>query len=440
MFKFCFHQEKHILIQYLTLSQTQKEQIMKRFFTVFMVTIFVFGLANAQQKAVKGFHWQKADQPEFVAGPWIESSNSVNESFEGATFPPAGWAKLNPDGGTGWTTHTYGTTPSGWTGPATTAPSATAGLKSANCTWNTGGAVGNDQWLVTPQILNVQPGDQLKFWIGAYATYADLVEVKISTTDNNNPASFSTAVASIVPTQGWTYKTYDIGALVTAGSNIYIGFREYVADNMVDGDAIMLDEVSAGGDPIPVEFASFRASTVGTTVNLNWSTATETNNRGFQVERSAGATPFVAVGFVEGKGTSTSINEYSFTDANLATGSYTYRLRQMDYDGTYSFSDPVVVEVANPTEFSLSQNYPNPFNPSTLINFSLATDAKVVLSVYNVLGQEVATLVNGTLGAGMHSVNFDASMLNSGLYIAKINASGVNGQSFVSSIKMMLNK
>jgi hypothetical protein len=189
----------------------------------------------------------------------------------------------------------------------------------------------------------------------------------------------------------------------------------------------------------PVELTSFAATTDNRNVTLNWSTATELNNSGFQVERSNGS-DYTVVGFVAGHGTVTNIQNYIFIDQNVSEGKYNYRLKQIDFDGTFEYSNAVEVEVLGVKDFSLGQNYPNPFNPSTTINFSLAVDSKVSLKVFDVLGQEVATLINGQMAAGSQKVSFNASSLNSGVYFYRIDADGIDGQKFSSVKKMILTK
>lgn len=190
---------------------------------------------------------------------------------------------------------------------------------------------------------------------------------------------------------------------------------------------------------VPVELTSFAASVVDKNVNLNWSTATETNNSGFQVERNSGS-GFESVGFVAGHGTTVQIQNYSFVDQNVNPGSYTYRLKQIDFNGNHEYSKEVEVEVGAPKEFSLSQNYPNPFNPSTKISFNLAVDSKVTLRIFDVLGQEITTLVNRQMNAGKHDIQLNATGLNSGVYFYKLEADGINGQNFSSIKKMILTK
>ncbi len=194
-----------------------------------------------------------------------------------------------------------------------------------------------------------------------------------------------------------------------------------------------------GDEVIPVELTSFTAKAGNGNVVLNWSTATETNNHGFEVQRNSG-NGYVGVGFISGFGTTTEIQNYSFVDKNVEIGNYTYRLKQVDLDGSFNYSNEVNVEIIAPAEFGLAQNYPNPFNPSTKISFGLAVDSKVKISVYNLLGEQVAILLNSDLTVGNHNVTFDAKNLNSGVYFYKLEATGVDGQNFTSTMKMILTK
>jgi hypothetical protein len=123
------------------------------------------------------------------------------------------------------------------------------------------------------------------------------------------------------------------------------------------------------------------------------------------------------LGFVEGSGNSNSPKEYSFVDGNVTAGKYSYRLKQLDTDGNYEYSKVIDVEFSSPTKFELSQNYPNPFNPITTISYSLPESGNVKLAVYNLLGEQVAELVNGFKEAGIHKINFNAGNLNSGIYL-----------------------
>ena len=141
------------------------------------------------------------------------------------------------------------------------------------------------------------------------------------------------------------------------------------------------------------------------------------------------------IGFVEGHGNSNSPKEYFFIDDNVTSGKYAYRLKQIDNDGTYEFSKVIEIDVDAPLGYELSQNYPNPFNPTTTIKFSLPEAANVKLSLYNIIGETVALLVNEFKEAGVHTINFNASDLNSGIYFYKLEA-----DNFVKIRKMSLIK
>ena len=193
-------------------------------------------------------------------------------------------------------------------------------------------------------------------------------------------------------------------------------------------------------DPVPVELVSFSALVEGTNVTLKWETASETNNRGFEIERAVFGPPssvgrWEKIGFVEGKGTTTLKSSYTFNDDMGGAGSYAYRLVQQDYDGVVKISNAIEVEIKNISfEFSLEQNYPNPFNPTTKIKYSIssvethsgASPQNVLLKVYDVLGNEIATLVNEEKVPGVYEVEFSAEAggrkLSSGIYFYKLQA------------------
>jgi Secretion system C-terminal sorting domain len=186
---------------------------------------------------------------------------------------------------------------------------------------------------------------------------------------------------------------------------------------------------------IPVELTSFVANVIDGNVVLQWETATETNNKGFQIERKSENSEFISIGFVPSYGTTTEPKFYSYTDKLLQNGKYTYRLKQIDYDGSFKYSDNVDINILTPLKFSLEQNYPNPFNPLTNIQYTIGSKQFVNLKVYNALGREVATLVNEEKAAGKYIVPFDASNLPSGVYYYKIEFSN-----FTSMQKMILLK
>jgi hypothetical protein len=191
---------------------------------------------------------------------------------------------------------------------------------------------------------------------------------------------------------------------------------------------------------IPVELTSFSANVISGNIELIWSTATETNNQGFDVERSQDNVVFERIGFVPGFGTTTEPKSYSYTDQSLNNGKYYYRLKQIDYDGSFKYSDVIDAEVSLPLHFALEQNYPNPFNPATTIGFSLPADARVKISVYNLVGERVAEIVNKDYSAGNYKIEFNASQLTSGVYLYKIDAVDILGKNYNSVKKMTLLK
>lgn len=195
-------------------------------------------------------------------------------------------------------------------------------------------------------------------------------------------------------------------------------------------------------DPIPVELTAFTVTSSKDGVLLRWETATETNNSGFSIEKSVNAGSYQSVGFVEGKGTTTEKQYYTFTDRQTPSGSVTYRLKQVDFDGTFAFSQVVMVDVVAPDHFVLEQNHPNPFNPSTSIRFSVKSDANITLAVFDQLGQQVAMLLSGLVNAGVYTSSFDASMLPSGIYFYRLTAADQHSGAIIYSKtqKMLLMK
>ena len=194
---------------------------------------------------------------------------------------------------------------------------------------------------------------------------------------------------------------------------------------------------------VPVELVSFSSSVAGNIVNLNWSTATETNNRGFEIQRSQDRSNWNRIGFIEGKGTTSEPQQYSYSDnlSDLSSTQLYYRLKQLDFDGTSSYSKVLEVKIA-PSAFSLSQNYPNPFNPSTTIDYQLPENSFVTLKLYDVLGNEVITLINEEKPAGTHKFNWNASNLSSGVYYYQLRATPDGAQSgiFTGTKKLVLMK
>ncbi|HMS34657.1 MAG TPA: T9SS type A sorting domain-containing protein [Ignavibacteria bacterium] len=206
---------------------------------------------------------------------------------------------------------------------------------------------------------------------------------------------------------------------------------------------LVLDEIYSGTDwttLLPVELSSFSSAVNKNIVELNWATTQETNNMGFEIERKSNSSQssgeWKNIGNVSGNGTSSSVHNYSFTDRNLSTGNYSYRLKQIDFNGNFEyFNLQNEVNIGIPSVFSLSQNYPNPFNPATTINFDLPVDSKVNIKLFDISGREAATVINEFKTAGYHTVNFNASGLTSGVYFYNL-----TGANFSVTRKMLLVK
>jgi hypothetical protein len=194
---------------------------------------------------------------------------------------------------------------------------------------------------------------------------------------------------------------------------------------------------------IPVELTSFTAIPGNDKVILNWQTSTETNNRGFEIQRAGiinqENSNFKTIGYIQGNGTTSESSQYRFTDKSPLQGNSFYRLKQVDFNGTFRIYGPVGVNFNGVTEYSISQNYPNPFNPSTIIKYAVPQSGNVEIKIYNLLGAEIATLVNEYKEAGKYSVEFSTSDLKSGIgsgvYFYTIKAG-----SFVKTKKMVVLK
>jgi N-acetylneuraminic acid mutarotase len=186
---------------------------------------------------------------------------------------------------------------------------------------------------------------------------------------------------------------------------------------------------------IPVELTSFTAAAKGKEVTLSWSTATELNNLGFEIQRSTKGKDFFTVGFVNGHGTITEPQNYSYADRNLNNGKYYYRLKQVDYDGRYEYSDVVEVDYRVFNSYLLEQNYPNPFNPTTTIGFGLQSKSDIKIAILNAIGEELAVVLNEEKESGFYQVEFNAANLPSGVYFCQLKAG-----EYVNTKKMILLK
>jgi len=245
-------------------------------------------------------------------------------------------------------------------------------------------------------------------------------------------------------------KTIDISELIKITFNgADIIFQLASSDVTTDGMSTISNVTfgaSNGGSLLPVELVSFIATVDQKTITLSWYTATEVNNYGFEIERSTPLNPlsrgeaegrgvWEKIGFVQGHGNSNSPKTYSFKDTPQEGIKFQYRLKQIDSDGKFEYSDVVEVTIEAPANFVLKHNFPNPFNPQTKIVYNLPIDGFVTLKVFDVLGREVASLVNENKKAGSYEATLDGSRLASGVYICKMSSAN-----YSSAMKMLIMK
>ncbi|MGA7160030.1 MAG: T9SS type A sorting domain-containing protein [Bacteroidota bacterium] len=244
-------------------------------------------------------------------------------------------------------------------------------------------------------------------------------------------------------TVGTSYKfgTYCVSGITNTAGTAGLAWKTSGAGTSCDaftlghanpwtGSAVTLTTPSITDANLPVELTSFTALAQGRTVNLSWATKTEINNSGFDVERQAAgvnqatSSTWAKVGNIAGKGTTNTPQSYSYSDVVKEAGTYNYRLKQINRDGGFVYSSEVTVKATlSASDYQLSQNYPNPFNPSTKFTFAMKTTEHVAVKIYNSIGQEVATLLDGVVPADeVQNVTFDASRLASGVYFYVLRA------------------
>ena len=241
------------------------------------------------------------------------------------------------------------------------------------------------------------------------------VFVARSTDGGNTFEDFKVNQSSFTPTSSVFFGDYtNIAAYNRMVYPMWMSLDNY---SLSVWTAIINDTTSS----VPVELTDFYSNVSNGKVLLTWKTATEINNRGFEIQRSSDRTDWSTIAYIDGKGTTTEPNIYSYTDEPAISGTYYYRLKQYDLNGNFEFSKTIEVDLRIIKDFVLEQNYPNPFNPSTTIGYELPKESDVMIKVYDILGNEIATLVNGKKPAGVHEVNFDGSNLGSGMYIYRMN-------------------
>lgn len=267
---------------------------------------------------------------------------------------------------------------------------------------------------------------------GLATPFTGKIRFKISEIPNNGITTPDSVKVYSRPTVG-------SGTFTELPTVYWSGTGEIEADITSFSEFVFVSNV----DPLPVELASFISIVNKNDVNLNWATVSELNNSGFNIERCQLSTvncEWKDIGFVSGSGTSSEIRNYNYIDKGLNSGKYNYRLKQIDYNGSFEYfdlSNEVIIGV--PGKFELSQNYPNPFNPVTKIDFNIPFDSKVSFRIFDVTGKEIANIVNEVKTAGYYTVQFDANSFASGVYFYRLYAHN-GSQSFSMTKRMVLLK
>lgn len=412
-----------------------------------------------------GYAWQ----PETIAMKTLAENNDfiLSANFHGGTevvnYPWDTWSRLHPDN-TWWMliSHLYADTAqansppgymSGYNDGITNGYAwyrVTGGRQDFFTYFHQGREVTielSDTKLLSPSLLPA-------YWYYNKESFLDYMENTyygirgIVTDTSGNPVKAKIEIPAHDLDNSEVYSDSITGAyyrMIAAGTyTITFSADNYITKTIPNVQAINFQSstlnIQLVPNQTPVELTSFTAVQNGNEIDLNWNTATETNNKGFEIQRSQiseirGQDKWISIGDVQGNGTTTKPGSYSFTDYNPAEGTSRYRLKQIDYDGSFTYSNTIEVEIESPNTFSLEQNYPNPFNPSTNIKFSIPERSIVTLKIYDVLGKEITTMVNEEKQAGSYTLKFDGKELSSGLYFYTFKAGN-----YTSTKKMLLLK
>ena len=252
--------------------------------------------------------------------------------------------------------------------------------------------------------------------------------------------------AFVAGTPEQVYKTTDCGLTWVSdfnGSNTISFYKIRFTENLTGFVCCSEGKILINRDYVtPVELAVFTFSSDKNIVKLQWTTGSELDNSGFDIQRSPDCYSWEKIGFVPGQGTTSKSTDYTFTDELFKSGSYFYRLKQLDFDGNFEYSDIIDVYISIPAIFNLEQNYPNPFNPVTSIRFSVPGKYFVKLKIFDLPGNEIETLVNEEKSMGTYHINWYAAKYPSGVYLYQFQAIPLSGsgKGYLETRKMILIK
>jgi hypothetical protein len=339
-----------------------------------------------------------------------------------SSFPYSQAFGSDPLGGTDWSASKIGTTSTNWV-------YSTIDGNSGGCLKLTGyiGAVGEESYLdlaLNTSGKTFTSGETYSYDI--FRENGALGDATVVVQENSSGsfvdiAGSSFTVQSLTATT-WTTKSVTLPSSMGNLPNVKIRLK--ISNTGVTAfNSLRYDNASVDGGVLPVELTSFTARVLeNKIVNLSWRTATEVNNYGFQIERRAqGSNDWQSIGLLQGYGTSNVPHDYTYLDEAPNYGRLAYRLKQIDRDGSFTYSNEFQVTIGTSLKgFVLLQNFPNPFNPKTNIVFSLPEKAFVRLLVYNALGQRVTTLAEQEMEGGVHRVELNADNWSSGVYYYRL--------------------
>ena len=375
-----------------------------------------------------------------LAAPVCNSCAQVVEGFDGGTFPPVGWTTSVSSGTTFWA-RISSNTRNGSSGAASSSNPAIGAVKHLTLSMNASATLSSISYYISVSSLTTGTGAKLIVQAGVDTT--SLTSTRIIDLEDSLVFTAPNTYLLFTDQIDGTLASGQSGAVDLRSQNpAYIRWTHQKTSGIAA--ACRLEDVTVeNAAALPVQLISFSAIAGGLTTHLRWSTATETNNYGFEIgRRSVGvfgqqgvpsppngepeASSWATIGFVQGSGTSSSPREYSFTEKLSTPGRYAYRLKQIDHDGTYEYHHAAEVEVGlMPRRLELFPNYPNPFNPTTSIGFTLPENGRSVLKVFDMLGREIRTLFEGEAEAGrLYQTTFEATHLPGGLYLSRLEWSG----------------